>query len=53
VFFVYEWKLNQEKRNSLLQPKKILIDFAKNVELPSKIKNQILSECGELLNANS
>ncbi len=53
VFFVYEWKLNQEKRNSLLQPKKILMDFAKNVELPSKIKNEILFKCGELLNANS
>ena len=42
-FVVYEWKANQEKRNSILQPKKILMDFAKNVELPSKIKNEILS----------
>ena len=45
-FVVYEWKSNQEKRKSLLQPKKILMDFAKNIELPSKIKNEILSYCG-------
>jgi hypothetical protein len=27
--------------------------LAKNLELPSKIKNEILSDCGELQNANS
>jgi hypothetical protein len=53
VFVVYEWKANQEKRKSILQPKKILMDFAKNIELPSEIKNEILSQCGELQNANS
>ena len=53
VFVVYEWKANQEKRKSILQPKKILLDFAKNIELPSEIKNEILSQCGELQNANS
>ena len=52
-FVVYECKTNQE-RNSILQPKKILMDLAKNVELPSKIKNKILSKYGELeKNANS
>jgi hypothetical protein len=44
---------NQEKRKSLLQPKQILMGLAKNLELPSKIKNEILSDCGELQNANS
>jgi hypothetical protein len=52
-FVVYEWKTNQEKRNSILQPKKILMDLAKNVELPSRIKNKILSKYGELENAIS
>ena len=45
-FVVYEWKSNQEKRKSLLQPKQILMGLAKNVELPSRIKNKILSYCG-------
>ena len=48
VFIVYEWKANQEKRNSILQPKQILMGLAKNVELPSRIKNKILSMYGEL-----
>ena len=52
-FVVYEWKSNQEKRKSLLQPKQILMGLAKNLELPSRIKNKILSEYGELQNANS
>ena len=51
-FVVYECKTNQE-RNSILQPKKILMDLAKNVELPSRIKNKILSKYGELENAIS
>jgi hypothetical protein len=45
---VHEWKVDQEKRHSLLQPKQILMGLAKNVELPSRIKNKILSEYGEL-----
>jgi hypothetical protein len=50
---VYEWKADQEKRKSILQPKQILMGLAKNVELPFRIKNKILSEYGELENANS
>ena len=49
---VYEWKTDQEKRKSLLQPKQILMGLAKNVELPSRIKNKILSMYGELQNAS-
>jgi hypothetical protein len=42
-FYVYEWKTNQEK-SYLWHPKKILISFVKDVELPKRIKNKILSE---------
>ena len=37
-FIVYEWKTNQEKRNSLWYPKKNLMGLAKNDELPPKFK---------------
>ena len=42
-FYVYEWKIDQE-RNSLWYPAKILMGLSKDVELPSKIKNEILSK---------
>ena len=42
-FVVYECKINQE-RNALWYPAKILNDFVKDVEIPSKIKNKILSK---------
>ncbi len=43
-FIVYEWKTNQEKRNSLWYPEKILMGFVKDVEIPKRIKNKILCE---------
>lgn len=51
-FVVYECKTNQE-RNSLWYPAEILMGLSNDVELPSKIKNKILSKYGELENANS
>jgi hypothetical protein len=42
-FYVYEWKTNQEK-NYLWYPRTILMDFVKDVELPKRIKNKILSK---------
>jgi len=52
-FVVYECKTNQE-RNSLWYPAEILMGLSNDVELPSKIKNKILSKYGELeKNANS
>ena len=42
-FVVYECKTNQE-RNVLWYPRKILMDFVKDVELPKRIKNKILSK---------
>ena len=47
-FTVYEWKTNQEKRNSLWYPEKILMGLAKNVELQPRIKNKIVSKHGKL-----
>jgi hypothetical protein len=43
-FYVYEWKTDQEERNLIWNPKKILIDFVKDVEIPNRIKNKILSK---------
>jgi hypothetical protein len=51
-FVVYECKSNQE-RNSLWYPAEILMGLCNDVELPSKIKNGILSKYKELENANS
>jgi hypothetical protein len=51
-FVVYECKSNQE-RNSLWYPAKILMGLCNDVELPSKIKNGILSKYKETENANS
>jgi hypothetical protein len=51
-FVVYECKSNQE-RNSLWYPAKILMGLCNDVELPSKIKNGILSKYKETKNANS
>ena len=51
-FVVYECKSNQE-RNSLWYPAKILMGLCNDVELPSKIKNKILSKYKELENANT
>jgi hypothetical protein len=51
-FVVYECKSNQE-RDSLWYPAKILIGLCNDVELPSKIKNGILSKYKETENANS
>jgi hypothetical protein len=51
-FVVYECKSNQE-RNSLWYPAKILMGLCNDVELPSKIKNGILSKYKELENANT
>jgi len=51
-FVVYECKSNQE-RNSLWYPAKILMGLCNDVELPSKIKNKILSKYKETKNANS
>jgi hypothetical protein len=51
-FVVYECKTNQE-RNSLWYPAKILMGLYNDVDLPSKIKNKILSKYKETENANS
>jgi hypothetical protein len=51
-FVVYEYKTNQE-RNSLWYPAEILLGLSNDVELPSKIKNKILSKYKETENANS
>jgi len=51
-FIVYECKSNQE-RNSLWYPAKILMGLYNDVDLPSKIKNKILSKYKETENANS
>jgi hypothetical protein len=50
-FVVYECKTNQE-RNSLWYTEKILMGLSNDVDLPSKIKNKILSKLKELENAN-
>ncbi len=51
-FIVYECKTNQE-RNSLWYPAKILMGLYNDVDLPSKIKNKILSKYKETKSANS
>ena len=51
-FVVYECKTNQE-RNALWYPAKILMGLYNDVDLPSKIKNKILSKYKETENANS
>ncbi len=51
-FVVYECKSNQE-RNSLWYPAEILMGLSNDVELPSKIKNKILSKYKGAENANS
>ena len=51
-FVVYECETNQE-RNSLWYPAKILMGLYNDVDLPSKIKNKILSKYKETENANS
>jgi hypothetical protein len=43
-FYVYEWKTDQEERNLIWHPRKILMGFVKDIEIPKKIKNKILSE---------
>jgi hypothetical protein len=43
-FTVFEWKTNQEERNLVWHPRKILIGFVEDVELPKRIKNKILCE---------
>ncbi len=51
-FIVYECKSNQE-RNSLWYPAEILMGLYNDVDLPSKIKNKILSKYKGAENANS
>jgi hypothetical protein len=43
-FSIYEWKTDQEERNLIWHPAKILMGFVKDVDIPKRIKNKILSK---------